>query len=370
MAKRTLARRLVVAGAIVWATRWVVAQADTKPLPPVEVPEDLPDAAVAAPVAQSSVAFRKRFATSFAFALLFCAGAALSAGAGNELTYTNDGATDTAAVVSTTDAATTTDETTTATDAATTTDVTTTEPAPTTTEAAPAPAPAPAPTTTTEAATPDPPAQEITVTTKPVPSRAPSLSTATSTPAPAVTAPARRSVLAQTRRTAVAAAPIIPYRALEFDPQAWLRNNTASTAGVSAVEIAEHYLGVPYVWGGAEPSTGFDCSGLTEFVYRQLGVYLPHYAAAQFAAFPKLDPTQLEPGDLVFFEPKADGPGHVAIYIGNDEIIEAPHTGALIRIASFSGTAAQLGLLGAVRPYASSVGSGESVAGAGWERAA
>jgi len=364
MAKRTLARRLVVAGAIVWAARWVVAQADTKPLPPVEAPEDLPDAAVVAPVAKSSVAFRKRFATSFAFALLFCAGAALSAGAGNELTYTNDGATDTAVVVSTTDAATTTDEVTTTADAATTTDVTTTEPAPTTTEAAPAP------TTTTEAATPDPPAQEITVTTKPVPARAPSLSTATPTTAPAVKTTPRHRALTHTRRTAVAAAPIIPYRALEFDPQAWLRNNTASTAGVSAVEIAEHYLGVPYVWGGAEPSTGFDCSGLTEFVYRQLGVYLPHYAAAQFAAFPKLDPTQLEPGDLVFFEPKADGPGHVAIYVGNDEIIEAPHTGALIRIASFSGTAAQLGLLGAVRPYASSVGGGESVAGAGWERAA
>jgi cell wall-associated NlpC family hydrolase len=88
-----------------------------------------------------------------------------------------------------------------------------------------------------------------------------------------------------------------------------------------------------------------------QFVYAQLGIALPHYAAWQFAAFPKLDPSQLEPGDLVFFEPRADGPGHVAIYAGNDTIIEAPHTGALVRVGSLSGSAAAMGFLGAVRPY-------------------
>ena len=73
---------------------------------------------------------------------------------------------------------------------------------------------------------------------------------------------------------------------------------------------------------------------------------------SQFAAYPKLDPSQLQPGDLVFFEPKLDGPGHVALYIGNDQIIEAPHTGALIRIVSFSGDGRRSsGFLGAVRPY-------------------
>jgi cell wall-associated NlpC family hydrolase len=108
---------------------------------------------------------------------------------------------------------------------------------------------------------------------------------------------------------------------------------------------------VPYVWGGAIPATGFDCSGLTRFVYAQLGVNLPHYAASQFAAFPKLDPSELQAGDLVFFEPKFDGPGHVALYMGNDQMIEAPHTGALVRVSSFSGAAARMGFLGAVRPY-------------------
>jgi cell wall-associated NlpC family hydrolase len=143
----------------------------------------------------------------------------------------------------------------------------------------------------------------------------------------------------------------IPFQAIAFNPHAWLHNNPASPTGVSAVAIAQHYLRVPYVWGGAIPATGFDCSGLTRFVYAQLGVNLPHYAASQFAAFPKLDPAQLEPGDLVFFEPKFDGPGHVAIYIGNDQMIEAPHTGALVRVSSFSKAAARMGFLGAVRPY-------------------
>jgi cell wall-associated NlpC family hydrolase len=148
----------------------------------------------------------------------------------------------------------------------------------------------------------------------------------------------------------VALAPI-PFEAIAFNPQAWLHDNPASPTGASAVAIARHYLGVPYRWGGAIPASGFDCSGLTRFVYAQLGVNLPHYAASQFAAFAKLDPAELQPGDLVFFEPKFDGPGHVALYIGNDQMIEAPHTGALVRISSFSRAAAQMGFLGSVRPY-------------------
>ena len=349
MARRSLARRLVVAGALVWVARWAVAQADTKPAP-VEIPDEVPEAAVAQ-VAPRRV-FRKRFATSLTFATLFFAGAALSAGAGNELAHVDAASTDPAAIAEAlpiTDA-TTTDAT--ATDAtatdATTTDVATTdvatmdatvpvaEPTPVVTAAAPA----------APAATPDPFDDAVRVKSTPA---------ATPAPVAAATPVTKQSVRPKRRATAhvpVPAPVVIPLQALAFDPQAWLHDNSASVTGAAAVSIAEHYLGVPYVWGGAMPATGFDCSGLTAFVYEQLGVNLPHYAAAQFAAYPKLDPTELQPGDLVFFEPKLDGPGHVALYIGNDQIIEAPHTGALIRIVSLSGTAAKLGFLGAVRPYA------------------
>ncbi|MGH2970707.1 MAG: C40 family peptidase, partial [Gaiellaceae bacterium] len=97
------------------------------------------------------------------------------------------------------------------------------------------------------------------------------------------------------------------------------------------VGIAMQYLGVPYVWGGASPS-GFDCSGLVMYVYAQVGVSLPHYTGAQWQMGVPVDPSDLEPGDLVFF----DGLGHVGIYIGGGEFIHAPHTGDVVRIDSLS----------------------------------
>jgi cell wall-associated NlpC family hydrolase len=96
-----------------------------------------------------------------------------------------------------------------------------------------------------------------------------------------------------------------------------------------AVGIAMQYLGVPYVWGGSSPS-GFDCSGFVMFVYAQLGVSLPHLAAAQFNYGTPVSSDQLEPGDLVFF----DGLGHVGIYIGGGQFIHAPHTGDVVKISS------------------------------------
>jgi cell wall-associated NlpC family hydrolase len=126
----------------------------------------------------------------------------------------------------------------------------------------------------------------------------------------------------------------------------------STSIGQEAVMLAEQYLGVPYVWGGDNPLTGFDCSGLTKYVYAQLGVALPHYAAGQWSQGPQIDSYQLQPGDLVFFEPRADGPGHVGIYVGGDQFIEAPHTGDVVKLASLSEDAAALGFVGVTRPYA------------------
>jgi len=92
------------------------------------------------------------------------------------------------------------------------------------------------------------------------------------------------------------------------------------------------YLGVPYVWGGASPS-GFDCSGFTMYVYAQIGVSLPHYTGAQYAMGVGVSRSQLQPGDLVFF----DGLGHEGLYIGNNQFIHAPHTGDVVKISSITG---------------------------------
>ena len=100
------------------------------------------------------------------------------------------------------------------------------------------------------------------------------------------------------------------------------------------VSIALQYLGIPYKWGGASPATGFDCSGLVQYVYAQVGISLPHYTVSQWN-YPGAVPVakdQLQPGDLVFF----NGLDHVGIYLGYGDFIDAPHTGAAVEIDSLS----------------------------------
>ena len=101
-------------------------------------------------------------------------------------------------------------------------------------------------------------------------------------------------------------------------------------------------LGVPYHWGGESPSTGFDCSGLVVWAYRQVGVELPHYTGSQHAMGTPVSRDQLEAGDLVFF----DGDGHVGIYIGGGEYVHSPHTGDVVKVSSLDGHG---GYNGAVR---------------------
>jgi len=136
---------------------------------------------------------------------------------------------------------------------------------------------------------------------------------------------AARAAAAQAAQQSSPSAPtIVP------PPPVSVPTGGTSAGHPEAASIALHYLGVPYVYGGASPS-GFDCSGLVMYVYAQLGISLPHYTVAQWNATQPI--SSPAPGDLVFF----NGLGHVGIYIGGGKFVDAPHTGSVVRIDSMSG---------------------------------
>jgi cell wall-associated NlpC family hydrolase len=109
-------------------------------------------------------------------------------------------------------------------------------------------------------------------------------------------------------------------------------HHPSSSLGARAVALAKRELGVRYVYGGESPS-GFDCSGLMQYVYARLGVQIPRVAADQYRAGPHVSRADLRPGDLVFF----DHLGHVGMYVGGGRFIHAPHTGTVVEISSLSG---------------------------------
>jgi peptidoglycan DL-endopeptidase CwlO len=132
---------------------------------------------------------------------------------------------------------------------------------------------------------------------------------------------------------ATAAAPVLATSLSTTEPTAEAVTTPAPVARYGgAVGIAMQYLGTPYVYGGSSPS-GFDCSGFVMYVYSQLGVSLPHNAAAQYGYGTPVDRSQLQPGDLVFF----NGLGHNGIYVGGGSFIHSPHTGDVVKISSMSG---------------------------------
>jgi cell wall-associated NlpC family hydrolase len=100
---------------------------------------------------------------------------------------------------------------------------------------------------------------------------------------------------------------------------------------VAALTFAAQQLNTPYVWGGTGVG-GFDCSGLAQAAFAHAGVTLPRVAQDQFDAGPVVPAgSSVEPGDLVFFGDGSSGVDHVGIYVGEGEMIDAPHTGAVVR---------------------------------------
>jgi peptidoglycan DL-endopeptidase CwlO len=120
-----------------------------------------------------------------------------------------------------------------------------------------------------------------------------------------------------------------------------------SGAAARAVAFARAQLGKPYVWGAAGPSA-YDCSGLTMAAYRSAGVWLPRVSRAQWSSGPRVGFGSLAPGDLVFFAYTGNPATihHVGIYIGGGAMVEAPYSGASVRIASIG----RRDYIGAVRP--------------------
>ena len=102
--------------------------------------------------------------------------------------------------------------------------------------------------------------------------------------------------------------------------------------GQKLAKTALEHVGYPYRWGGTSPASGFDCSGFVMYVYAQVGVSLPHNAAAQYGYGTPVSRDDLQPGDLVFF----DGLGHNGIYIGGGQFIHAAHTGDVVKISTLS----------------------------------
>ena len=103
--------------------------------------------------------------------------------------------------------------------------------------------------------------------------------------------------------------------------------------GNRVVAYARHFVGIRYSWGGATPRSGFDCSGLVRFVYGHFGIPLPHSSWGDLTRGHRVPRRRLRPGDLVFFS----GASHVGIYVGSGRFIDAPHTGAVVRISTMHG---------------------------------
>ncbi|HMM23062.1 MAG TPA: NlpC/P60 family protein [Selenomonadales bacterium] len=111
----------------------------------------------------------------------------------------------------------------------------------------------------------------------------------------------------------------------------------ANTDGAAIVATAKKYMGVPYVWGG-ETTSGFDCSGFTQYVMRERGIAIGRTAADQFAAGLPVDKANLQVGDMVFFTTYKPGASHVGFYVGNGEFINASSSAKQVTISSLDET--------------------------------
>lgn len=108
---------------------------------------------------------------------------------------------------------------------------------------------------------------------------------------------------------------------------------SAPASDSNIIAYASNFLGTPYLWGGTSPSTGFDCSGFTQYVYAHFGISLGRTTYDQINDGYGVSRAELQPGDLVFFGKNGD-PTHMGMYVGNNTYIHSPRTGDVIKISS------------------------------------
>ena len=113
------------------------------------------------------------------------------------------------------------------------------------------------------------------------------------------------------------------------------------------IASAKKHMGAPYVWGGMTPS-GFDCSGLVQYVFAQNGISLPRTTALQYKVGTSVSKSNLKPGDLVFFNTSGSGVSHVGIYIGDNQFIHSSSSKGVV-ITSLSNSFWSARYLGARR---------------------
>jgi len=130
-------------------------------------------------------------------------------------------------------------------------------------------------------------------------------------------------------------------------PTPWKQERTRPkpTVGQRAAKIALKAVGVPYRWGGASPSGGFDCSGLVYWAYGRLGIGLPHSSYALYGLGRRVSRSQIEPGDLLFFS----GLGHMGMYIGRGRMVHAPQSGRNVEVVTLGSSHYGSRLVGARR---------------------
>lgn len=97
--------------------------------------------------------------------------------------------------------------------------------------------------------------------------------------------------------------------------------NIPSKLSEQILAVANRMMGIPVVWGGSSPSQGFDCSGLVQYVFRQVGINLPRTADLQFLVGKTVSKSELQSGDLVYFTTYEPGASHVGIYVGKGKFM-------------------------------------------------